>query len=194
MSGRKADSSGIAVAGFGKLGSGELGYGSDLDIIFIYRGSEMERKGKGIGLTEYYARLSERAIFILTSLTREGFLFRVDLGQAVFDIFPGLARQRVELQGDGAEQEQDGGDERPAEQDAGLGGVGLPVKREGPVKAVPVDDGQEHGRGHAGRGLGDQAVDARLEQTAAAIHQRKSSSQSRVRVSAVVRHTSATKT
>jgi glutamate-ammonia-ligase adenylyltransferase len=72
------NSSGIAVAGFGKLGSGELGYGSDLDIIFIYRGSEAGGKTKGIGLTEYYTRLSERAIFILTSLTREGFLFRVD--------------------------------------------------------------------------------------------------------------------
>lgn len=71
-------SAGIAVAGFGKLGSGELGYGSDLDIIFLYRGSETGGKSKGIGLTEYYARLSERAIFILTSLTREGFLFRVD--------------------------------------------------------------------------------------------------------------------
>lgn len=70
--------SGIAVAGFGKLGSGELGYGSDLDIIFLYRGSDVGGKSKGIGMTEYFARLSERAIFILTSLTREGFLFRVD--------------------------------------------------------------------------------------------------------------------
>ncbi len=70
--------SGIAVAGFGKLGSGELGYGSDLDIIFLYLGSEAGGKTTGIGLTEYYTRLSERAIFILTSLTREGFLFRVD--------------------------------------------------------------------------------------------------------------------
>ena len=68
---------GIAVAGFGKLGAGELNYGSDLDILFIYDKPAKSRKG-GMGGSEYYARLAERVIFALSSLTREGAAFRVD--------------------------------------------------------------------------------------------------------------------
>jgi glutamate-ammonia-ligase adenylyltransferase len=69
---------GIAVAGFGKLGTGELGYGSDLDIIFVYHEPDSAGTGCAIGWQEFYARLSERVIFALSSLTRSGFVFRVD--------------------------------------------------------------------------------------------------------------------
>ena len=69
---------GIAVVGFGKLGGGELGYGSDLDIIFIYGNAGQTAGGKKIGAAEFFERLSERVIFALSSLTREGFCFRVD--------------------------------------------------------------------------------------------------------------------
>ncbi|MBI5190608.1 MAG: bifunctional [glutamate--ammonia ligase]-adenylyl-L-tyrosine phosphorylase/[glutamate--ammonia-ligase] adenylyltransferase [Nitrospirae bacterium] len=68
---------GVSVAGFGKLGGRELSYGSDLDIIFIYDNAPA-RKGKGISRQEFFARLSERVIFALSSLTREGQAFRVD--------------------------------------------------------------------------------------------------------------------
>ena len=59
---------GAAIIGFGKLGAGELGYGSDLDVVFIYN----------TGPQEFHFRLAERVIFALSSLTREGYVFRVD--------------------------------------------------------------------------------------------------------------------
>jgi len=77
---------GIAVVGLGKLGARELNYGSDLDIIFIYDAPQKEggkrggkAAGKGtMGAPEFFMRASERVIFALSSLTREGFAFRVD--------------------------------------------------------------------------------------------------------------------
>jgi len=69
---------GIAVIGFGKLGGGELDYGSDLDIIFIYEKAGATTGEVKVGGPEFFARLSERVLFALSSLTREGFAFRVD--------------------------------------------------------------------------------------------------------------------
>lgn len=70
---------GIAVAGFGKLGACELGYGSDLDIIFVNGKAAGKTSGeKKIGAQEFFARLAERVIFALSSLTKEGSAFRVD--------------------------------------------------------------------------------------------------------------------
>ncbi len=78
----------VAVIGFGKLGAGELGYGSDLDIVFIYgrtltpgpspTGGRGEKAKGRIDTQEFYFRLAERVIFALSSLTREGYAFRVD--------------------------------------------------------------------------------------------------------------------
>lgn len=83
-----AKKGGAAVIGFGKLGAGELGYGSDLDIVFIYGKTltpgPSPMKGRGekergcISSQEFYFRLAERIIFALSSLTREGYVFRVD--------------------------------------------------------------------------------------------------------------------
>ncbi len=69
---------GIAVIGLGKLGGGELIYGSDLDIYFIHEKAGRTRGPVQVSGTEFFSRLAERVIFALSSLTREGFVFRVD--------------------------------------------------------------------------------------------------------------------
>jgi [glutamine synthetase] adenylyltransferase / [glutamine synthetase]-adenylyl-L-tyrosine phosphorylase len=62
----------FAVVAYGKLGGKELGYASDLDILFIY---EDEREAAG----EIYARLAQRFNNWLTSRTPSGILFETDL-------------------------------------------------------------------------------------------------------------------
>lgn len=63
---------GFAIVGYGKLGGKELGYASDLDIIFLYQDDEPEAP-------EIYARLAQRINSWLTSLTPAGTLYETDL-------------------------------------------------------------------------------------------------------------------
>ena len=67
----------FAVIAYGKLGGKELGYASDLDLVFVHddasHGGEHERS------TEVYARLAQRMINWLTSHTPAGRLFDVDM-------------------------------------------------------------------------------------------------------------------
>ena len=62
----------FAVVGYGKLGGKELGYASDLDIIFLY-----DDPGEQAG--EVYARLAQRVNSWLSSRTTSGVLFETDL-------------------------------------------------------------------------------------------------------------------
>ncbi len=62
----------FAIIGYGKLGGKELGYASDLDIIFLYDDAD-ENAG------ETYARLAKRINTWLTTLTPAGMLYDVDL-------------------------------------------------------------------------------------------------------------------
>jgi glutamate-ammonia-ligase adenylyltransferase len=62
----------FAVIGYGKLGGKELGYASDLDIIFLYDDAD-ERA------PEVYARLAQRLNTWLSSRTSSGILFETDL-------------------------------------------------------------------------------------------------------------------
>jgi glutamate-ammonia-ligase adenylyltransferase len=62
----------FAIIAYGKLGGKELGYASDLDIIFVYD-DEDERA------PDVYARLAQRLMNWLTSHTSAGRLFNVDL-------------------------------------------------------------------------------------------------------------------
>ncbi len=61
----------FAVIGYGKLGGKELGYGSDLDIVFVYE-DEDERA------PEVYAQLVRKLINWLSVKTSEGDLFEID--------------------------------------------------------------------------------------------------------------------
>ena len=69
---RHRDAPRFAVVGYGKLGGKELGYASDLDLIFVYD-DEDERA------PENYARLAQRLNHWLTTRTSSGALFETDL-------------------------------------------------------------------------------------------------------------------
>jgi glutamate-ammonia-ligase adenylyltransferase len=62
----------FAIIGYGKLGGKELGYASDLDIIFLYNDSHPDAP-------EIYARLAQRINSWLTSYTSAGLLYEADL-------------------------------------------------------------------------------------------------------------------
>ncbi|MDB5818378.1 MAG: bifunctional [glutamate--ammonia ligase]-adenylyl-L-tyrosine, partial [Rhizobacter sp.] len=61
----------LAVIAYGKLGGKELGYGSDLDVVFLYEDSD-ERAG------EVYAAFVRKLISWLTLTTSQGALFDID--------------------------------------------------------------------------------------------------------------------
>jgi [glutamine synthetase] adenylyltransferase / [glutamine synthetase]-adenylyl-L-tyrosine phosphorylase len=68
----------LAVLGLGRLGSGGMDYGSDLDVVIVYD-SAGPAPVAGLTHEESYARLAELMITALSSITREGHLYRVDL-------------------------------------------------------------------------------------------------------------------
>jgi glutamate-ammonia-ligase adenylyltransferase len=63
---------GFGVVGYGKLGGKELGYGSDLDIVFVYDEARADD-------SERFARVAQRVSTWLTTLTPAGVLYEVDL-------------------------------------------------------------------------------------------------------------------
>lgn len=68
----------LSVLALGRLASGGVDYGSDLDIILVYD-SLVSSPVASLTQDEAYARLSELMIAALSSVTREGYLYRVDL-------------------------------------------------------------------------------------------------------------------
>jgi glutamate-ammonia-ligase adenylyltransferase len=68
----------IAILALGRLASGGVDYGSDLDIIIVYD-SFLPSPVSVLSQEEAYARLGELMIAALGSVTREGHLYRVDL-------------------------------------------------------------------------------------------------------------------
>ncbi|WP_036302676.1 bifunctional [glutamate--ammonia ligase]-adenylyl-L-tyrosine phosphorylase/[glutamate--ammonia-ligase] adenylyltransferase [Methylotenera sp. L2L1] len=70
--GRHLDVPNFAVIGYGKLGGKELGYASDLDIIFLYDDESPEA-------SEVYARFAQRINNWFNSLTSAGLLYETDL-------------------------------------------------------------------------------------------------------------------
>ncbi|MFQ5926396.1 MAG: hypothetical protein ACE5MH_03075 [Terriglobia bacterium] len=69
----------FAVVGLGKLGGNELNYSSDVDLLFLYTG-EGETSGPArISNREYFIRLAQRLIQLITRVKPEGPVFRVDL-------------------------------------------------------------------------------------------------------------------
>jgi glutamate-ammonia-ligase adenylyltransferase len=72
---------GFAVIGYGKLGGLELGYGSDLDLVFLHDsvGAEQETDGTPpLDNERFFGRLVQRLIHFLTIQTSSGRLYEVD--------------------------------------------------------------------------------------------------------------------
>lgn len=68
----------LAVLGLGRLGSGGVDYGSDLDVVLVYD-ARTPSPVKSFTHDEAYARMCELLVTALSSLTRDGYLYRVDL-------------------------------------------------------------------------------------------------------------------
>lgn len=68
----------FAVIALGKLGGEEITYSSDLDLIFVYSGAGETSGAKKITNHEFFTKLCQRIITILSIITKEGFAFKVD--------------------------------------------------------------------------------------------------------------------
>ena len=69
------------VVALGKLGSHSLGFGSDIDLIFVYDFPEDSTGSNGklpLSVNDYYSRLSRRYISAFSALTSEGRLYEID--------------------------------------------------------------------------------------------------------------------
>lgn len=76
----------FTILGMGKLGGEELNYSSDIDILFVYGTERGETTGVGGGQGptlrlsnhEFFVRASREVIQFLSTVTPEGWVFRVD--------------------------------------------------------------------------------------------------------------------
>ena len=68
----------LAVLALGRLASGGVDYGSDLDIILVYD-SLVSSPVASLTQDEAYSRLGELMNVALSSVTRDGYLYRIDL-------------------------------------------------------------------------------------------------------------------
>ncbi len=78
---RVSAADGFGVIAYGKLGGLELGYGSDLDLVFLYDGdgTAATSGSKPVTVAEFFARLGKRIIHLLTTNTPAGILYETDL-------------------------------------------------------------------------------------------------------------------
>ena len=72
----------FAVIAYGKLGGMELGYGSDLDLVFLHDSSAKAQKTSGpksVDNSVFFTRLGQRIIHMLETFTAAGILYEVDM-------------------------------------------------------------------------------------------------------------------
>lgn len=74
----------MAVIGMGKLGGGELGLSSDLDLLFVYESDEGEivpasPESPSLGIKEYHVRLASEVLKTLAARSQEGALYESDV-------------------------------------------------------------------------------------------------------------------
>ncbi len=68
----------FAIVSLGKLGGNELNYSSDVDLLYVYR-ADSHQDSADIHARESFVRLAQQVTEILSSVTREGAVFRIDL-------------------------------------------------------------------------------------------------------------------
>ncbi|MFV1985054.1 MAG: bifunctional [glutamate--ammonia ligase]-adenylyl-L-tyrosine phosphorylase/[glutamate--ammonia-ligase] adenylyltransferase [Thiohalomonadales bacterium] len=81
-SGGKLCDRGFAIVAYGKLGGLELGYGSDLDLVFLHGGEKdslLTNGEQALTLVEFFVRLGQRIIHLLTVPTAAGMAYEVDM-------------------------------------------------------------------------------------------------------------------
>ncbi len=75
---RDAPNKGLAALALGKLGSGELNYSSDVDLILVHDPETLPRRAHE-DPGEAAVRIARRAVAILSTQTADGYVARVDL-------------------------------------------------------------------------------------------------------------------
>ena len=71
----------FTVIAFGKLGGREMGFASDLDLVYLYD-APLDAESDGLAplaAPTWFARLGQRLIHILSTLTRAGLLYQIDM-------------------------------------------------------------------------------------------------------------------
>lgn len=75
----------FTIMGLGRLGHAGMDYGSDLDLLVVFDDSapwppaSHDRIQPGLSPSEFYACVTAQIVKVLSSITREGFLYRIDL-------------------------------------------------------------------------------------------------------------------
>ncbi|MDH5834322.1 bifunctional [glutamate--ammonia ligase]-adenylyl-L-tyrosine phosphorylase/[glutamate--ammonia-ligase] adenylyltransferase [Luteimonas kalidii] len=72
---------GFAVLGYGSLGGEELGFGSDLDLVFLYDAPPDAQSGgaRPLDAPRWFARLAQKIVALLGAVTGGGRLYDVDV-------------------------------------------------------------------------------------------------------------------
>lgn len=72
---------GFAVVAYGKMGGLELGYGSDLDIVFLHSSDGSKQQTEGPKVIEnglFFARMAQKVLSFLNTMTGAGTLYEID--------------------------------------------------------------------------------------------------------------------
>ncbi|SFW73898.1 bifunctional [glutamate--ammonia ligase]-adenylyl-L-tyrosine phosphorylase/[glutamate--ammonia-ligase] adenylyltransferase [Luteibacter sp. UNCMF366Tsu5.1] len=142
------EGSGFAVLGYGSLGGEELGFASDLDLVFVYDGKRANAMSDGprpVDGTRWYQRLAQRVMHWLGVQTHAGKLYDVDtrlrpdgskgLLVASVDAFEAYQRDRAWTWEHQALLRA-----RPVAGDARLGGLLAGIRRD--ILGTPRDPGR----------------------------------------------------
>ncbi|MCF8074585.1 MAG: bifunctional [glutamate--ammonia ligase]-adenylyl-L-tyrosine phosphorylase/[glutamate--ammonia-ligase] adenylyltransferase [Desulfotignum sp.] len=81
LTGNGIDDCGFAIVAYGKVGGLEMGYKSDLDLVFLYQGEHGDTHGgeRSIETVRFYGNLGQRIIHALTMHTPAGTLYGADM-------------------------------------------------------------------------------------------------------------------
>ncbi|WP_237524241.1 bifunctional [glutamate--ammonia ligase]-adenylyl-L-tyrosine phosphorylase/[glutamate--ammonia-ligase] adenylyltransferase [Shewanella sp. KX20019] len=77
----KDNEMGFAVIGYGKAGGIELGYGSDLDLVFLHNAAQggQTNGDRAIDVGHFYLKLAQRILHLFSTRTTSGELYEVDM-------------------------------------------------------------------------------------------------------------------
>ncbi|MFK7859894.1 MAG: bifunctional [glutamate--ammonia ligase]-adenylyl-L-tyrosine phosphorylase/[glutamate--ammonia-ligase] adenylyltransferase [Granulosicoccus sp.] len=72
----------VGVLAYGKLGGLELGFGSDLDLVFVHDSAGSQQLTDGIKPVDnavFYAKLAQKLVHFMSTMTPAGVLYEIDL-------------------------------------------------------------------------------------------------------------------
>lgn len=75
------DGAGFAVVGYGSVGAKELGFASDLDLVFLHNAaaSAISNGSRALDAVRYFGRLAQKIISLMQTITPAGRLYEVDM-------------------------------------------------------------------------------------------------------------------